>query len=56
MELRHFLGCVRAGATPMTNGRDAMQSLEVIWRLYEAERQGRHADLRGIEVTDALPW
>jgi hypothetical protein len=44
----HFLDCIESGATPVTNGRDSLQGLRAIWRLYEAERKGAVADLRGL--------
>jgi predicted dehydrogenase len=47
-EMAHFLDCVETGAMPLTNARDSLQGLRVIWRLYEAEEQGRIADLRGL--------
>jgi predicted dehydrogenase len=47
-EMRHFLECIETGKTPLTDGRSSLQSLRVIWRLYEAEEQGTVADLRGL--------
>ena len=32
----------------MTGGAASLQSLRVIWRLYEAEQRGVVADLRGL--------
>ena len=32
----------------MTDGRRAIQSLRLIWRLYDAEKQGVVADLSGL--------
>jgi predicted dehydrogenase len=49
-EMRHFLDCIDGNLTPFTNAEDALQSLRVIWRLYEAEDTGRIADLRGLGV------
>ncbi len=54
-ELTHFLDCVESGATPLTDGPGSLQGLRVIWRLYEAERQGRVADLRGLGLDQAVP-
>jgi predicted dehydrogenase len=51
-EMRHFLGCIETGGTPVTDGLSGLQGLRVIWRLYEAERQGRMADLRGLALPD----
>jgi predicted dehydrogenase len=47
-ELEHFLDCVESGAAPETNGRQSLQSLRVIWRMYDAEERGVVADLRGL--------
>lgn len=52
-EIRHFIQCVETGARPETDGARALQSLRVIWRLYEAEKEGRLADLRGLGLEDA---
>lgn len=49
-ELSHFLDCIRTGATPETDGAGSLQGLRVIWRLYEAERRGTFADLRGLAL------
>jgi len=51
-ELGHFLDCVGSGRPPLTDGRSALQGLRVIWRLYEAERQGTMADLRGLGLDE----
>ena len=40
-ELIHFVDCLE-------HGRHSLQSLRVIWKLYEAEAQGVVADLRSI--------
>jgi predicted dehydrogenase len=47
-EIGHFAECVRTGATPLTNGRDTLQGLRVIWKTYEAEKNNTIADLRGL--------
>jgi len=49
-ETRHFLECVLSGDKPLTDGRSALQGLRCIWRMYEAEKEGRIADLRGLGV------
>jgi len=54
-EIAHFVECVETGATPRTGARDALQSLRVIWRLYEAERTGTVADLRGLGFAGRAP-
>jgi predicted dehydrogenase len=48
LEVAHFLDCIETGQRPLTDGRRSLQSLRVIWRLYEAEQHGRVADLRGL--------
>ena len=52
-ELAHFVECVETGARPLTDGPRSLQSLRVIWRLYEAERKGIVADLRGLGMVSA---
>ena len=50
-ELAHFCECVETGRRPLTDGPRSLQSLRVIWRLYEAEREGIVADLRGLGMS-----
>ncbi|MCP4645634.1 MAG: Gfo/Idh/MocA family oxidoreductase [bacterium] len=47
-ELVHFVECVETGQRPLTDGPSSLQSLRVIWRMYEAEEKGVVADLRGL--------
>lgn len=47
-EMSHFLDCIEGHRAPLTDGPGSLQGLRVIWRLYEAEQQGRLADLRGL--------
>ena len=47
-EIMHFIECVREGKEPMTSGKNALQSLRVIWALYNAEKNNMLADLRGL--------
>ena len=47
-EIKHFTECVLEDKTPLTNGRVALQGLRVIWALYNAEKNGMLADLRGM--------
>lgn len=47
-ELVHFVECIERGAQPLTDGPRSLQSLRVIWKLYEAEQRGVVADLRGL--------
>ena len=47
-EAEHFIDCVKTGKRPLTDGPRSLQSLRVIWKLYEAESNGIVADLRGL--------
>ena len=47
-ELGHFLDCIQTGQAPLTDGPGSLQGLRVIWRLEEAEKRDRFADLRGL--------
>ena len=51
-EIAHFVDCVLNDKTPLTNGRAALQSLRVIWALYNAEENNKLADLRGMGIKD----
>lgn len=53
-ELGHFLDCIERGEQPLTDGPGSVQGLRVIWRLYQAERDGVVADLSGLAIGD--PW
>ena len=46
--MAHFIDCIDRRQTPLTDGTASLQSLRVIWRLYEAEQRGVVADLRGL--------
>jgi len=46
-ELMHFAHCIETSTTPNTDGRSSLQSLRVIWRLYDAEQQNMVANLIG---------
>ena len=54
LEMAHFIDCIEQGTPPLTDGPGSLQGLRVIWRLYEAERQGLVADLRGLGLDE--PW
>jgi len=47
-EIAHFADCVFNKKTPMTNGYASLQSLRVIWAVYDAEKHGMVADLSGM--------
>jgi predicted dehydrogenase len=47
-EMEHFLDCIENGREPLTNAKDSLQGLRVIWKLYEAEENNVVADLRGL--------
>ena len=51
-EMSHFLDCIETGAGPLTDGPGSLQGLRLIWRLYEAERRGIVADLRGLGLNE----
>lgn len=51
-EIRAFLEAINTGVRSETDGPRALQSLRVIWRLYEAEKLGRMADLRGLGLDE----
>lgn len=55
-EMAHFLDCLEHGAQPLTDGWDSLQGLRVIWRLYEAEREHRVADLTGLGIRCREGW
>ncbi|MHB1000218.1 MAG: Gfo/Idh/MocA family protein [Armatimonadota bacterium] len=52
-ETSHFIDCIQTGERPLTDGIRSLQSLRVIWRLYEAEQKGIIADLRGLGIDQA---
>lgn len=52
-EIQHFTDCVLNDKKPLTDGRSALQSLRVIWKLYNAEENGTLADLRGLGLENA---
>ncbi len=47
-ETVYFLNCIKTGEKPITDARSSLQSLRVIWKMYEAEQAGKIADLRGL--------
>ncbi len=47
-EIAHFADCIHNDKVPFTNGRAALQSLRCIWKMYDAEKNGTIADLRGL--------
>ncbi len=51
-EMRHFVDCVKNNKKPLTDGRSALQGLRVIWKMYDAEKQGVIADLRGLGLQE----
>ena len=51
-EIRHFLDYIRTGEKTLTDGRTALQSLRVIWKMYDAEKFGVMADLRGLGIEE----
>lgn len=51
-EIAAFVHCIKTGELPVTNPRTALQSLRVVWRLYDAERRNIVADLRGLGLDE----
>ncbi|MBT4137493.1 MAG: Gfo/Idh/MocA family oxidoreductase [Candidatus Latescibacteria bacterium] len=51
-EMAHFLDCIETGQQPLTDGIGSLQGLRVIWKLYEAENEGRIADLTGLGLDE----
>ncbi|HOT36516.1 MAG TPA: hypothetical protein PLT86_07615, partial [Candidatus Latescibacteria bacterium] len=47
-QMAAFLDCIEQRKKPEISARQSVRSLEVIWRLYEAEETGVVADLRGV--------
>jgi len=54
-EMAHFLDCIQTGARPLTDAVSSLEGLQVIWKLYEAERQHTLADLRGLGLGTYQP-
>jgi len=48
-EIRHFLECLRDGATPMTSGEDNLKTIGAIEAIYVSSREGR-----AVEVAELL--
>lgn len=53
LEAAHFVDCILTGKRPMTDARSALQSLRIIWRMYNAEKNDIAADLRGLGLAHA---
>jgi predicted dehydrogenase len=53
-EMMHFADCIASGELPQTNAVQSLQDLRLIWRLYNAERHSRVANLRGLGFDE--PW
>ena len=51
-EIAHFADCVLNGTKPLTDGKSALTGLRVIWKMYEAEKVGIVADLRGLGLEE----
>ena len=39
-EVSHFVDCILHDKTPITDGKIALKSLQVIWKMYDAEKFG----------------
>ena len=44
-ELLHFAECCRTGQTPLSSGRDNLETMKVVFGIYESSRLGRPFDL-----------
>lgn len=44
-QIEHFVDCLQTGGVPLTNGRAALPSLELIWGAYESRETGRVVEL-----------
>ena len=51
-ETKHFIECIKNGTRPLTDGPSSLQGLRAIWRMYDAEKKGIIADLRGLGVEE----
>ena len=47
-EMAWFLDCILEGKKPLTTPEESLQGLRVIWRMYEAERDKKIANLSGL--------
>jgi predicted dehydrogenase len=47
-QVEAFLDCIETDTPPELSAAASLPSLQVIWRLYEAEERGVVADLRGL--------
>ena len=48
-ELLHFADCIRTGATPISSGRDALQSMQALFALAESARRQSQVDIAEFE-------
>ena len=55
-ELSYFVNSCTKGTPLIADGWSSIQSLRVIWKLYEAEEQRRVADLRGLGLQHAKEY
>ena len=49
-EIDHFADCVINGKKPISDGETTLKSLQLIWKLYDAERSGIVPDLRDCAI------
>ncbi len=52
-EMRHFMHCIETGERPITDGERATKSLKIIKKMYDAEKMGTVANLRGLGLDEA---
>lgn len=51
-EVTEFLDCIEQGKPPIVTPEQALQSLRVVWRLYDAEQRHVVANLRGLGLDE----
>ena len=49
-EIKHFVESILTGQKPITDGKTALRSLQVIWKMYDAEEHNVIADLTDIKM------
>lgn len=49
-ELLHFASCVRSGLHPHTSGRDNLQTMRMVFAIYQSARTGQAVDLSAADL------
>jgi predicted dehydrogenase len=50
-ELVHFAECCQTGAEPLSSGRDNVETMKVVFGIYESARSGQPVELAGLRAT-----